>query len=378
MSDATPTWSATDLRAMARAIELAARGDWRTAPNPRVGAVVVRDGEVIAEGWHVEAGGPHAEAVALRELAARGGSARDATVYVTLEPCGPFAGKRTPPCADALLEAGVTRVVVAQQDPHPTIDGRSLDRLRAAGVLVETGLLEREARRLNGPWNKWARAQQPYVTAKWAMSLDGKIAARTGDARWISCPESRRRAHVLRGEVDAIVVGIGTVLADDPRLTRRDAPGRDPLRVVVDSRARLPLDRQLVVTAREGPVLLATTPLAPPERLQELRAAGVDVVVLPVRDGHVDPGALVEALAARGARHVLVEGGGELLAALFERGLVDHVLCFVAPKLIGGDAAPGPVRGQGVDAVAHAWRVEGLTATPSGVDVVLEGHIHDY
>lgn len=370
-----PAWTDDDRRAMARALELAARGDWRTLPNPRVGAVIVRDGRIVAEGWHVQAGGPHAEAAALADLAARGGDARGATMFVTLEPCGPFPGKRTPPCADALLAAGLARVVVAQPDPHPAIDGGSIARLRAAGVRVEVGLMEREARRLNGPWNTWARLRRPYVTAKWAMSLDGKIAARTGDARWISGPESRRRAHALRGEVDAVVVGIGTVLADDPLLTRRDAPGRDPLRVVVDSRARLPLGAKLVATAREHPVLLATTPAAPRERLGALEARGVEVVVAGEGE-RVDPAALLAALGERGARHVLLEGGGALTAAFFERDLVDRVVCFIAPKVVGGDDAPGPVRGLGVDLVARATPLEGLAAEPSGDDVMLVGHVH--
>ncbi len=364
-----------DRRAMARALELAARGDWRTAPNPRVGAVIVRDGRIVAEGWHVEAGGPHAEAAALADLAARGGDARGTTMFVTLEPCGPLPGKRTPPCADALLAAGVSRVVVAHPDPHAAIDGGSIARLRAAGVRVDVGLLEREARRLNGPWNTWARLGRPYVTAKWAMSLDGKIAARTGDARWISGPESRRRAHVLRGEVDAVVVGIGTALADDPLLTRRDAPGRDPLRVVVDSRARLPLDRKLVATARAQPVLVATTRAAPRAPLEALEARGVEVLIAGEGE-RVDPAALLAALGGRGVRHVLLEGGGELTAAFFERDLVDRVVCFVAPKVIGGDAAPGPVRGAGVDLGARAAALEGLVAEPSGDDVMLVGHVH--
>lgn len=377
-SSSPTAWSDDDRRAMARALALAARGDGRTAPNPRVGAVITRGGEVLAEGWHVESGGPHAEAAALGALTARGADARGATMFVTLEPCAAFPGKRTPPCADALLAGGLARVVVAQRDPHPPVDGRSLERLQAAGVAVDVGLCEREARRLNGPWNKWARLQRPYVTAKWAMSLDGKIAARTGDSRWISGPESRRRAHALRGEVDAVVVGIGTALQDDPLLTRRDAPGRDPLRVVVDSRGRLPLERQLVRTAREVPVLLATTHAAEPARLRALEAFGVEVAALPGAGERVDPGALLEALGRRGVRHVLLEGGGALAAAFFERDLVDRVVCFVAPKVLGGDGAPGPVRGVGVDVVARAAALEGLTSTPSGDDVHLEAHVHVY
>lgn len=358
---------------MARALELAARGDWRVAPNPRVGCVIVRDGRVVAEGWHEAAGGPHAEAAALAALA---GDARGATVYVTLEPCGPFPGKRTPPCADALLAARPARVVVAQADPHAGVAAAgSLDRLRAAGIAVETGLLEREARRLNGPFNKWHGRGLPYVTAKWAMSLDGKIAARTGDARWISGEASRRRAHALRGEVDAVVVGVQTALADDPLLTRRDAPGRDPLRVVVDSRARLPLASMLVRTAREQPLLVLTAPGA---EASGLRAAGAEVLAVDAPGGRPSPAAVLAALAARDVRHVLLEGGGALTGAFFEAGCVDRVVAFVAPKVIGGDAAPGPVRGTGVDLVARAHALEGLVAATCGDDVVLEGHVNVY
>lgn len=373
-----PEFTPTDERCMARALELAARGDWRTQPNPKVGAVIARDGEVVAEAWHQKSGGPHAEALALRELSAKGGSAKGATVYVTLEPCAPWAGKRTPPCADALVAAGVTRVVVAQLDPHPGVAGKSVEKLRAAGLLVETGLLERAARRLNGPWNKWLAKESPYVTAKWAMSLDGKIAARTGDARWISGPESRRRAHALRGEVDAVLVGIGTVLADDPLLTRRDAEGKDPLRVVIDSRCRLPLDSALVETARDRPVLVATTDAAPAEARHALEKRGVEVAVLPGQAGRLDVDALMASLAQRDVRHLLVEGGGVVLGGLFEKGLVDRVVVFLAPKLIGGDGAPSPLRGAGVDAVSGAWPVEALTAEPSGDDVMLTGHLRVY
>jgi len=372
---AEPDAAAADARHMARALELAARGDHRTRPNPKVGAVLVRDGAVLAEGWHAAAGGPHAEAAALAEMRRAGGDPAGATLYVTLEPCGPFPGKRTPPCVEAALAARLARVVVAQVDPHPAMRGRSLERLRAAGVDVVTGVREREARRLNGEFAKWAQAGQPYVTAKWAMSLDGRIAARTGDSRWISGEASRRLVHRLRGEVDAVLIGVGTALADDPRLTRRDAPGGDPLRVVLDSRGRLPPTSRLAATARAEPTLLLTTPAAPPERLAPLEAAGVEVAVLAARGGRVDPTAALEALAARGVRHVLLEGGAEVAAAFAAAGAVDRVWAFVAPKLIGGAAAPGPLGGEGPARVADALALEGLTARPVGEDVLLEGHL---
>ncbi len=369
-----------DERHMARALALAARGDWRVAPNPRVGAVLSRGDEVLAEGFHAACGGPHAEAEALAALAARGLDARGATLTVTLEPCGPFPGKRTPPCVEALLAAGVARVVIARADPHPPVAGRSLERLRGAGVEVVTGVLEAEARRLTSAFAKWALHGTPHVTAKWAMSLDGRIAARTGDSRWITGPAARRDAHRLRGEVDAVAVGIGTALADDPELTRRDAPGGDPLRVVVDSSARLPLGSKLVASARDRPLLVAVAASAPAERVLALEAAGAAVERLGSSVGaeRVDPRALLAALARRGARTLLVEGGRQLLAAFFEAGCVDRVVAYVAPKVIGGDGAPGPVRGLGVDLVARARAVEGLTATTVGEDVALEGHVVVY
>ena len=363
---------------MDRALALAARGDYRTRPNPRVGAVVVRDGEVVAEGWHQRAGGPHAEAAALAALAP--GGARGATLYVTLEPCGPRAGKRTPPCVDAVLAAGFARVVVATPDPHPQVDGRSLERLRAAGVRVEVGLRGQQARLLNGPFAKWVTRGVPYVTAKWAMSLDGKIACATGHSQWISGPASRRRVHALRGEVDAVAVGVGTALADDPALTRRDAPGGDPLRVVVDSRGRLPLTARLVQeAARPGGALLATTPAAPADHLAALSARGVEVLELPADpEGRVDLRALLSALAGRGVRHLLVEGGGGLLGGLFDADLVDQVEVFLAGSVLGGAAAPTPVAGQGAERVDQAPRLRHLAWEPSGEDLRLIGHVHEY
>ena len=359
---------------MTRALELAARGDYRTGTNPKVGAVIVRDGKALGEGFHEVSGGPHAEANA---FAALDGDANGATLYVTLEPCAPIAGKRTPPCVDAVLASGVSRVVVAATDPHPEVSGRSLTRLEEAGVTVERGLFEDAARRLNGPFAKWVTTGLPYVTAKWAMSLDGKIACASGDSQWISGAESRRDVHRLRGEVDAIVVGIGTALADDPRLTRRDVPGRDPLRVVADSSARLPTTSKLATTAGEHPVLVVTGDTPDSERVSALRALGVDVVAAGDQD-RPDPAALLALLAARDVRHVLVEGGGALLASFFARGLVDRILCYVGPLVIGGDGAPSPVRGLGAATIADAGALAHICTRASGQDVLIEGHVTVY
>lgn len=359
---------------MTRALELAERGDYRTGTNPKVGAVIVRDGTLLGEGFHEVSGGPHAEANA---FAALSGDATGATLYVTLEPCAAIEGKRTPPCVDAVLASGVTRVVVATTDPHPEISGRSLAQLKEAGIAVERGLFEERSRRLNGPFAKWVTTGVPYVTAKWAMSLDGKIACASGDSQWISGAESRRDVHRLRGEVDAVVVGIGTALADDPRLTRRDVPGRDPLRVVVDSNARLPATSNLATSTSDHPVLVVTGNAPDAKRVSTLRALGVEVVAAGDQD-RADPAALLALLAARDVRHVLVEGGGTLLASFFAKDLVDRILCYMGPMVIGGDAAPSPVRGVGATSIADARTLAHISTRASGQDLLIEGHVRVY
>ena len=352
---------------MARALELAARARGCVEPNPMVGAVVVRDGQVAGEGFHQRFGGPHAEPLA---IAAAGKACRGATLYVTLEPCTHHG--KTPPCVDAVRAAGFARVVVAMADPDPRNQGRGIEQLRAAGIEVEVGLLEAEARRLNAPFVKLTTRGLPFLTAKWAMSLDGKIATRTGDSQWISSPPSRQLVHDLRGQADAILIGIGTALADDPSLTARPPGPRVATRIVADSRARLPLDSRLVATAADAPVLVATTEAAPADRRHELEHAGVQVLVLPAHDGRPSLRALMEELGRRQMTHVLLEGGGELCAAALADGLVDKLLVFVAPKLIGGRGAPTPVGGEGVGQVADAVQATDHTVRRVGDDLLIE------
>lgn len=361
---------------MARALALAARADYRVGRNPRVGAVLTREGRVLAEGFHAESGGPHAEAACFAALPA-GAATAGGTLYVTLEPCGPFPGKRTPPCVEAVLSHQLARVVVASPDPHPAMGGTSLQRLREAGIEVVVGVLEDAARRLNGPFFKaQADSGLPYVTAKWAMSLDGKIACRTGHSQWISGEAARTEVHRLRGEVDAIAVGIGTALTDDPRLTRRGVPGGDPLRIVCDSRARLPLSSQLVQSAGVHPLLVAVREDAAPERCAALRAAGAEVLACPPAGEHLDVAALLRALGERGMRQVLVEGGGGLLASLFAAGLVDRVQCYLAGRILGGAGAPTPVGGEGVERVDLGARALHLESRRVGEDVLIEAFLH--
>ena len=356
---------------MRRALALARDGRGRTSPNPMVGAVLVRDGAIVGEGYHAYVGGPHAEVVA---LGAAGERARGATLYVTLEPCCHTG--RTPPCTNAILRAGVARVVAAVEDPNPAVRGQGLARLREAGLAVEVGLCEAEARALNAAFFAWVTLGRPLGTLKAGMSLDGRIATRTGDARWITGEAARRRAHQIRAEADAILIGAETALRDDPLLTARDVPAaRQPLRVVADSRAHLPLGSQLVRTAREAPTLVATTPGAPGDRVAALMAAGVEVLVVDGPGPRVDLKALAGALAKREVTSLLIEGGGTLHAAALEAGIVDRVALFVAPLLVGGREAVPVLGGVGAATLGEAWRLIDVAVERLGDDWLFTGTV---
>lgn len=327
-----------------------------------VGAVVLDPtGAVVGEGWHQKFGGPHAEVFALQ---AAGERARGGTLIVTLEPCCHHG--KTPPCTDAVLKAGVGRVVVAMADPFPKVAGGGVALLRAAGVRVEVGLCEADALALNAPYLKLLRTGRPWVHAKWAMTLDGKIATRTGDSKWISGAESRRRVHELRGRLDAIVVGRGTVVADDPLLTARPAGARVPTRVVVTASGELPAQCQLRATARETPVVVYT---ANPRKLEGWAADGAEVVGI----GDLTLDAVLADLGRRRFTNVLLEGGAWLLGSALDANAVDEFHVFVAPKLVGGSGAPTPVSGAGFTRMAEALTLEGATFEPSGADVYVHG-----
>lgn len=381
------TDTSSDLASMRRALELARRGLGRTSPNPAVGALVVApDGTIVGRGFHAAAGTAHAEVLALEEAGPR---ARGATLYVTLEPCCHHG--RTPPCTEAIQRAGVGRVVAAMLDPDPRVSGRGAAVLRRAGVAVDVGVLEHETSRLLEAYIHHRRTGLPFVTMKVAMTLDGKVATRAGDARWISGERSRRTVHALRRQVDAVLVGVGTVLADDPLLTARppgtpaptgkpasaDRAPRQPLRIIVDSAARTPPGARVLTAAGDpGRTLIAVTRGAPAARVRTLREAGAEVLLLPsTADGRVDLGALARELGERGVLHVLLEGGPTLNAAALAAGLVHRVLVFVAPRIVGGSAAPGPVGGDGVARLTEAISVRDLAARRSGEDILLEGYI---
>ena len=357
---------------MARALELAARGEGRTAPNPPVGAVIVAGGTIVGEGFHARAGGPHAEVVALRDAGER---ARGATIYVTLEPCAHHG--RTPPCTTALIEAGVARVVIGCTDPNPRVTGGGAGVLETAGIDVATGVLEDDCRRLIAPFAHHATTGLPFATLKSAVTLDGKTATSTGRSQWISSEPARQETHRLRDRVDAIVVGVGTVLADDPRLTTRGVEGgRDPLRVVLDSELRTPPESTILHLDSPAATVVATTERAPAARLAAIESTGAEVLVLD-RDstGRVDLHALWKTLGDRGVLHMLLEGGATLAQSALETGLIDRMVIVVAPLLFGGDDAPGIFRGRGVREIADAPRLRDLRLQSCGPDVIIEGEL---
>jgi diaminohydroxyphosphoribosylaminopyrimidine deaminase/5-amino-6-(5-phosphoribosylamino)uracil reductase len=357
------SFSATDHAFMAHALRLAAHGLNTTAPNPRVGCVLVRDGAVIAAGWHEKAGGPHAEAAALAKVGP-GGTA-GCTAYVTLEPCSHHG--RTPPCADALIAAGVTRVVAAMTDPNPLVAGRGLDRLRAAGIAVAHGLLEAEARELNIGFVARMTRGRPWIRLKVAASLDGRTALANGKSQWITGPDARRDVHAWRARSCAMLTGIGTVRDDDPRLTARDVPAtRQPLRVVVDSRLEIAEDAAIL----EGGNCLIACAADNPGKTARLAARGAEVVVLPNTQGKVDLSALLAELGRRGINEVMVEAGAKLNGSLLRENCVDELLVYQAPVLLG-DAARGMFALGELTDLAGAKRLDIVERRAVGADFLI-------
>lgn len=357
---------------MQRAVELARGGCGLVEPNPAVGAVVVDDElQCLGEGFHERFGGAHAEVNALQ---AAGEAARGQTLYVTLEPCS-HTGK-TPPCTQAIIDAGLARVVVATVDPAPHADGAGIQQLRAAGIDVEVGLCEYEAQQLIAPFTKLITTGRPFVHAKWAMSLDGRIATRSGDSQWISGEESRAIVHQLRGRMDAVLVGIGTALADDPLLTTRPSGQRTATRVIVDSRVRLPLDSQLVSTAGDAPLLIIAGPNAPPTKVAELQQAGAEVLVLAEEsEGRPSLSTVMNELGSRDMTNVLVEGGAAVLGSLFDHRLADMVHVFLGPRIIGGLDAWSAVAGLGCESLGEAFTIVDPEVRQAGGDVYVYGRL---
>ena len=365
-----------DLKYLTRALELAARAQGRTSPNPVVGAVIVKGGKTIGEGFHDGAGQPHAERMA---LAACSEDPAGATLYVSLEPCAHHG--RTPPCTDAIVEARLGRVVVASDDPTGKASGRGLGILRDEGIQVDVvdGEIAAAARMLNQPFRKHARTGRPLVLLKYAMTLDGKVATRTGDSKWISNELSRARAHRWRAESDAVAVGIGTALADDPLLTSRvDGVSRQPRRVVFDAEARLPLDSQLVQSSGETPVQLICSRAAARTRVQALEAAGVEVLTVSGENESARVHAALDELGARDVHQLLVEGGPHLAGAFLDAGEVDELRVFVAPVIAGGRSARPAVDGEGVETIADATRAVHTTVERIEDDVLVIARLREW
>jgi diaminohydroxyphosphoribosylaminopyrimidine deaminase / 5-amino-6-(5-phosphoribosylamino)uracil reductase len=358
---------------MRRALELATRGWGRVSPNPLVGCVLVRDGRVVGEGWHEGPGSEHAEAMALRSAGPR---ASGATAFVTLEPCDHYG--RTPPCARALIDAGVEGVVAATRDPNPAVDGSGFRALRDAGLSVADGLLEDEAIRQNLAFRTHVRTGRPFVVLKMASSLDGKAAARDGSSKWITGEEARADVQRLRAWADAVVVGSGTTLTDDPALTVRDpafASARPPLRVVVDASGRVPGDRRVFDAA--APTLVVTTERVPAARRREWVDAGADVALLDGNDvGGVSLPALVEELGKRDVQGVLLEGGPALAWSAVRDGVVDQLVLYLAPRLVGGRDATGWLAGEGFAPIGRARRVDVVAVEPVGGDLKVVADVH--
>jgi len=359
-------------RFMRRALALAKGGRGRVEPNPMVGCVIVRGAQVVGEGYHERFGEDHAE---VNALLAAGDAAKGADMYVTLEPCAHHG--KTPPCAEAVIRAEVGRVIAAVRDPNPQTRGRGFDRLRAAGIDIVEGVLEEDATRLNAPFFKLIRTGMPYVTLKWAMTLDGKIAARSGDSKWVTGERARERVHEMRDWSDAILVGINTVLADDPALTCRKPGGRNPIRGVLDSGARTPTDSQIVATARDIRTVIASRGGADDARVETLRKRGCEVWLDAGPGPRVDMKWLLTKLGKAPVTNLLVEGGGEVIAAFLESGLADRVAAFIAPKIAGGRDAPSPVQGEGIERMADALRLRRVQWSRLGEDFLIEGDLHD-
>jgi diaminohydroxyphosphoribosylaminopyrimidine deaminase / 5-amino-6-(5-phosphoribosylamino)uracil reductase len=366
-----------DSRFLGLTLALAARGAGQTTPNPMVGAVVVRGGRVVGKGYHTRAGAPHAEAVALAQAGAR---ARGAVLYVNLEPCCHFG--RTPPCVDAIVDAGVREVVASMRDPDPRVRGRGFRALRAAGVRVRSGSLLRAARRLNEEFVRRAAAGRPFVTLKAGMSLDGRIATRSGESKWITSPRARAEGRELRLEHDAVMVGVNTVLSDDPRLTVRGGRGARadhpeaarPVRVVLDARLRTP-PRARLLSNGGPPVIVMTLRGASAARRRRLERRGALVIEAPGRNGRIAVGQALRELSRRGIASVLVEGGSEVLGALLDARLADRVVLFVSGRLLGGRGAVPVFGGRGTARLRHAARMDRITVRPVGPDFRIEGKL---
>lgn len=364
---------------MRRAIELAKKGSGHVNPNPLVGAVIVRDGEIIGEGYHECYGQLHAERNAIANAKKRGNSLEGSTIYVTLEPCCHYG--KTPPCTEAIIEEKIARVVVGSDDPNPLVSGKGFQMLREKGIEVIPHFLKEECDAMNHVFFHYIRTGTPYVAMKYAMTMDGKIACYTGDSKWVTGEESRAHVQTLRNHYKGIMAGIGTVLADDPMLNCRIEGGRDPIRIIADSHLRIPMDSQLVRTAGQQPLIVACLPDADEEKAAQLQEKGVEVLRIPgvttaditeEQKEVISLPVLMKELGARKIDGILLEGGGQLNESVLQAGIVDRIYCYIAPKIFGGAQAKTPVEGQGLTRAADAWQFNRIGMQEFGQDILLE------
>ena len=364
---------------MRRAIELAKKGSGHVNPNPLVGAVIVRDGEIIGEGYHECYGHLHAERNSIANAKKRGNSLEGSTIYVTLEPCCHYG--KTPPCTEAIIEEKIARVVVGSDDPNPLVSGKGFQMLREKGIEVIPHFLKEECDAMNHVFFHYIRTGTPYVAMKYAMTMDGKIACYTGDSKWVTGEESRAHVQTLRNHYKGIMAGIGTVLADDPMLNCRIEGGRDPIRIIADSHLRIPMDSQLVRTAGQQPLIVACLPDADEEKAAQLQEKGVEVLRIPgvttaditeEQKEVISLPVLMKELGARKIDGILLEGGGQLNESALQAGIVDRIYCYIAPKIFGGAQAKTPVEGQGLTRAADAWQFNRIGMQEFGQDILLE------
>jgi diaminohydroxyphosphoribosylaminopyrimidine deaminase / 5-amino-6-(5-phosphoribosylamino)uracil reductase len=354
---------------MRRVFRLAEKGRGRTSPNPMVGAILVKDGKMAGEGYHAKAGEAHAEVIALQQAREE---ARGAVLYLNLEPCMHYG--KTPPCAPQVIESGVKRVVIGMEDPNPLIKGKGIEMLRRAGLDVEVGILEKECQRLNEAFCKYILKKEPFVILKVAATLDGKLATRNGDSKWISGEASRRFVHKLRDQVDGVLVGIGTILKDDPQLTARIKGGKNPYRIVLDSRLKIPEEAKVIGTS-PSKAIIATTEFAPKDKIEKLEKRGVRVLILDSQEGKINLKSCLFKLGEIGMTSLLVEGGSQINGSFLDEGLIDKLLLFLSPKLIGDHQALGIFGGRGVSSLEEAVALKEMKTRRVGEDILLEGYL---
>lgn len=358
---------------MKLALELAKKGIGRVHPNPMVGAVIVKDGKILGQGYHKKCGEGHAEVNAFKDAEEKNENVEGAEMYVTLEPCSHFG--KTPPCADKIIEKKISKVFIGTLDPNPLVAGRGVKKLKDAEIYVEYGILESECYKLNEVFMKYIVKKEPFVVMKTGMSLDGKIATYSGESKWITEEKSREDVHNLRNELTGIMVGINTVLKDNPQLTCRVNGGRNPIRIIVDSTLKIPIDCKIVNTAKEVETIIATTDKANLDKINSLEDKGVKIIVVPSKNGKVNLKELMITLGKLKIDSILLEGGGTLNFSALEEGIVDKVKIYIAPKIIGGKDSKTPIEGKGIDNLKDAFKITNLSVSTIGEDILVEGYV---